>query len=87
MDWSGMVSSLYNQFTQLAYAVLEAVLAILPDSPFIYISQSPAIAKILRGVNWVIPFDFIVSTFTLWLSAIAVYYAYTVILRFFKAID
>lgn len=84
---SGFFSDLYNQFTAAAIAVLTKIINLLPDSPFIFLSQTPEIYKVLKVVNWVIPFDFVVSTFGLWLSAIAVYYAYSVILRFFKAID
>lgn len=87
MDFTGFVSSLYNQFTNLAYTVIQAIINILPDSPFIFLAQDNSVAQTLRYVNWFIPFDFVVSTFNLWLTAIATYYAYSVILRFFKAID
>lgn len=86
MDVSGWVSSLYDQFTELAYNVIYKIIDVLPDSPFIYISQTVEVFKILKIVNWFLPFDFVISTFTAWLSAIAIYYAYTVILRFFKLI-
>lgn len=87
MSWSGAVSSLWEQFCDLAYQIIYKIINVLPDSPFIYITQTQSVLKILKYINWAIPFDFILSTFELWLSAIAVYYTYSIILRFFKAID
>lgn len=87
MNLSGFVTEIYNQFTAVAVSVLVKVINILPDSPFIFLSQTPEVYKILKVVNWIIPFDFVVSTFSAWLTAIATYYAYSIILRFFKAIE
>ena len=87
MDFTGFVSSIYEQFTDLAYNVLYKIINVLPDSPFIFISQTPEVYKVLQAVNWLLPFDFVISTFSAWLSAIAVYYMWSVLLRFFKAID
>jgi len=65
---------------------LSWVVALLPDSPFKLIDNSP-IKDLLPYINWFIPFDFMVTTFTAWLVAIAVYYVYSVILRWVKAIN
>ena len=87
MNISGFFSELYNQFTAAAISVLTKIINLLPDSPFIFLSQTPEVYRILKVVNWIIPFDFVVSTFSAWLTAIATYYAYSIILRFFKAIE
>ena len=67
--------------------VLDAVLYLLPDSPFQKI-ELPAILKDYLGyINWFIPFQLMSRTLLVWLSAIIVYYAYQSILRWTKAIS
>lgn len=67
-------------------SALKWVISVLPDSPFKLLDNSP-IKSLLPYINWFIPFDFVVSTLELWLAAIAVYYIYSVILRWVKAIN
>lgn len=70
----------------IAKKILSWVLAFLPDSPFQMISNNPAV-KWLPYVNWFIPVSFMISTMELWLSAIAIYYIYSMILRWVKAVS
>jgi hypothetical protein len=70
----------------LLKSALNWVTALLPDSPFKLLDNTP-IAPLLPYINWFIPFDFMVATFTAWLVAITVYYIYSVILRWVKAIN
>jgi len=72
-------------FDKLA-ALLSWVLFILPDSPFQLIDKTP-IAKYLPWINWFIPLNFAVTTLTLWLIAIGTYYAYSIFLRWLKAVE
>lgn len=65
---------------------LEWVIDVLPDSPFNALDTS-AIEKYLGYINWFIPMDFILTTLTLWLVAVAGYYVWSVVLRFVKAVD
>ena len=62
------------------------VLFLLPDSPFKLIEKTP-IAPYLKYINWFVPIDFILSTLAAWVSCIAIYYGYQVILRWIKAIN
>lgn len=64
---------------------LKWVVNLLPDSPFQALSNS-VISEYLPLLNWIFPFGFVVSTLSLWVSAIAVYYLYSVILRWVKAV-
>ena len=66
--------------------VLGWVLCVLPDSPFKALSNSP-IADYLPALNYFIDVAFIINTLAAWISAIAIYYGYQVILRFIKAIN
>lgn len=82
-----MISSVWQSITAFVYSVLQALVNVLPDSPFVIMGQTPQIQQILGWVNWVIPIDFIVSTMIPWLSAIVIYYIYSAIMRWAKAID
>jgi hypothetical protein len=62
------------------------VLALLPDSPFQKLTNSP-IQPYLKSLNWIVPVDFMISTMELWLTAIAVYYVYQAVLRWARAIS
>jgi len=65
---------------------LEWVIDLLPDSPFNLIDNS-AISDYLGAFNWIVPMDQIIAILQLWVSAILVYYAWVVVLRWIKAID
>jgi len=71
---------------KLFKSLLSWVLALLPDSPFQMLNNSP-IAAYVGYLNWVIPIDFMVSTMELWLTAITVYYVYQAVLRWVRAIS
>ena len=80
------MSTAINWLFEILAQVLTWVVNLLPDSPFRLIDNSP-IAPYLPIINWFIPFDFVVTTLTLWLTAIAIYYVYSVILRWVKAVE
>lgn len=71
---------------QAAKKILSYALALLPDSPFVALSNAP-IQPYLKAVNWIVPVDFMVSTMEAWLTAIAVYYIVSALLRWAKAIS
>ena len=63
------------------------ILSVLPTSPFDKYLDSLGNLDYLGYLNWFIPVgEFIAITVT-WLAAIAVFYAYQVILRWLKAIS
>lgn len=64
-------------------SALKWVLSVLPDSPFKDLDMSP-IQSILPYINWVIPVNFIMNVTEAWLAAVAVYYIYSVIMRWVK---
>ncbi len=65
---------------------LNYALSILPDSPITALDNSP-VAAYLGIINWFMPISFFLSSMELWLTAIAVYYAISAILRWVKAIS
>jgi hypothetical protein len=80
------MASVVNTILGWLDSALSFILSVLPDSPFEVLSTSP-LADYLGFINWLFPFDFFVSSATTWLAAIAIYYLYTIILRWVKAIS
>lgn len=63
------------------------ILNLLPDSPFTLIEKDDDIVRVLGYVNYFIPINFFISCMVPWLSAVGIYYAYQLILRWGKAIE
>lgn len=82
-----MFSQLFSRISELIHNILVSIIDILPDSPIQQLAVNPTISKYLGYINWVIPINFMVSTLLPWLTAIAIYYAYSVIMRWAKAIS
>lgn len=79
-------SNIFDWFFDFLADILQWVVDLLPDSPFNKLDTT-VIEPYLGYINWVIPMDFILTTFTLWLTAVGIYYCWSVILRWIKAID
>lgn len=81
-----MLDSLATLFT----TGLNAVLSFFPDSPFVILddlSASAEWAEWLAYLNWFIPVNTFVAILEGWLSCIAIYYVWQVVLRWLKAIE
>lgn len=66
--------------------ILNVIISILPDSPFKIISNSE-VSQYLGYLNWVIPLETFVSITMAWVTAIAIYYGVSIVLRWIKAIE
>lgn len=79
MDW--ITSSLIN----LAISIVE----IFPTSPFVILDElsSTEIYSWIQMLNWFIPVTSFVGILETWLSCVAVYYVYQVVLRWIKVIE
>lgn len=77
IDW---MSDLLNKFANW-------VLNLLPLSPFKSIDSflSP-IKPYLGYLNWFVPIGWIIGVMSVWLSAIALFYIYSIIMRWIKMI-
>ena len=71
-------------FTNLMNA-LTWIIELLPDSPFQTVSNAD-VSEFMGALNWIIPLDKIVAELEVWLSAVIIFYAYQIILRWIKAI-
>lgn len=76
----------FENLKNMLQQALQWVVSLMPDSPFKLLDNSP-VAQYLPYLNWFIPFDFIIATLETWLVAIGVYYAWSVLLRWVKAIN
>lgn len=80
------MTEFWNGFTDIANKILNAVLLLLPDSPFADVVIPAEVQKILGYVNFFVPIRAMLIIAGSWISAIGIYYLYQIILRRIKAI-
>lgn len=66
---------------ELVEEFLEALLSLLPRSPFRAFFESVQAMPYLPFLNWVIPVAAMANIFRLWLVAVGVYFIYNLIMR------
>lgn len=66
---------------------LQAVLSLFPLSPFQEVIQELGSLPYLGYINWFVPIGDFVKIGTVWLAAIAAYYAWSIIARWIKLIS
>lgn len=73
--------------TLVSFAV--SVIELFPASPFTVLDElsSSEVYEWLRMVNWFIPIGTFVSILEAWLTCVAVYYVYQIVLRWIKVIE
>ena len=81
------MQSIFTWLSVTIYNILSKIIDILPDSPFNWLTQNSVVADYLGYINYFIPMSFILSTLENWLFAITIYYIFSLILRWVKAID
>lgn len=84
MLWNLLVKLINFVIKSLGY-ILNVALSLLPDSPFLYISNM-AVSNYINSLAWIVPIGSMLSILQLWLVAIALYYIVSVFLRWAKAI-
>lgn len=85
-----IVADVVNAIFRSLVAVVNALVSILPDSPFsgfIDTMQSSIGSELLGYVNYFLPISEFVSILSLWLSGVLLYYVVSVILRWVKAVS
>lgn len=68
-------------------ALLDFVLALLPTSPFDEFITNLESMPYLGYLNWFIPIGTFIKIGAAWLAAITLFYLYSIILRWIKAIE
>lgn len=66
---------------------LQAVVNFLPSSPFQAFIDSCSNIPYLRWLNWFVPVGTLIAIGQAWLTAVGLYYMYSVILRWLRAIE
>lgn len=82
LDLDNIVSILTSLFTK----IIDGLLSFLPNSPFQSLLQNMNALPYLPVLNWFFPISEIAYVTGLWLGAIAIYYIYSALLRFVRAI-
>lgn len=83
-----ILSAFLQKLINIIGDVLKAIISILPDSPFIYITSADSdFSDLLSKINYFIPVYEFVAIIEAWLVAVAVYYLYSVIARWSKLIE
>lgn len=78
--------TLCNYLIEGLGAVVALVMQILPDSPFLFVMDSP-VGQYAAQLNWILPISECIATLEMWLSAIIIYYSVQAVLRWAKAIE
>lgn len=81
------ISDYGNDILQWIQEKAQALLYLLPTSPFRKAIDLLGNIPYIQYINWFIPIEEIILILLWWGSAIAVYYAYMIIFRWIKAID
>lgn len=80
-------TSIFNALADLIMKFFNGLLALLPQSPFSAFLEAMEKWEFLKTLNWIVPISTFISIGTAWLTAIGVYYAWSVVLRWIKAIE
>lgn len=80
------MAEIWNGICGIADTIINAVLLLLPDSPFADIELPAEVQEILGYVNYFVPFQAMVNIAIAWTGAIGIFYIYQAILRWANAI-
>lgn len=83
MNFNGIWNGISNLLKQL----LNALVMLLPTSPFIKITDYIDSVPFVSYINWFIPFNILVAITEIWLVSVGLFYLYMVVLRWVKAIE
>lgn len=83
---SEWLKNLWNSIVDIVEDIANAVVLLLPDSPFKDIEIPAEVKEIIGYVNYFVPIAAMLAIGTAWITAIGVYYLYQTILRWAKTI-
>ena len=76
-----------SSMSELLTKFLDWVLALLPHSPFQSFIKACGDLPALGWLNWFVPVGQIIAIGEAWLVAIGLFYLYSIILRWIRAIE
>ena len=80
------VKGIWNAITDVLDDIVNAIVLLLPDSPFKDVEIPAEVKQLFGYVNYFVPVTAMLAIGTTWLTAIGVYYLYQTILRWAKTI-
>lgn len=80
-------TSIFNTLAGIVMSFFQGLLSLLPQSPFSAFLNAMEKWEFLKTLNWIVPIGTFISIGTAWLTAIGVYYAWSVVLRWIKAVE
>ena len=72
---------------EIVTTFLDWVLKLLPTSPFTQFIEACSAMPYLGWLNWFVPVGQIIAVGEAWLFAIGLFYMYSIVLRWIKAIE
>lgn len=85
--FTDIFNSIIDFLNNALQGFVDLILAILPNSPFRKFIDTFNSIPFLEALNWVIPIDVFILIGEGWLVAISIFYIYSAILRWIKAIE
>lgn len=81
------ISGIWDGIKSLLQSILDAILIVLPTSPFRGYLEALEDLPYLKYLNWIFPIGDFIAIAQAWLVAIGLFYLYMIILRWIKAIE
>lgn len=81
-----IIKSIWNGIVDVVDDIVNAIVLLLPDSPFADVDIPAEVVEIFGYVNYFVPVAAMLAIGTSWLAAIGVYYLYQTILRWARTI-
>jgi hypothetical protein len=79
--------NIFANLKNFLITVLNAILVFLPNSPFTQYLTVLEDSQLLKTLNWIVPIGTFITIGETWLTAVTIFYIYSVILRWVKAIE
>ena len=80
------LKNIWNSITDLVDEIVNSVVLLLPDSPFVDIEIPDEVLSLMGYVNYFVPISAMLGIGSAWLIAIGTYYLYQTILRWTQTI-
>lgn len=77
---------IFNKIIEMIGSVIGVLYALLPNSPFVIVSNSE-FSNFISQINYFVPVYEFLSIMETWLVCVAVFYLYSIFARWIKAIE
>lgn len=82
-----MIKRIVDAIMEFLAGLVEVAIGWLPESPFVDLPEFSQFRQIMSWINYFVPVGTMLSIFTVYLAAVAVWYAVRWILRIARYID